>query len=249
MVSELSNHTRAGRVCMFHVGRSGSTVLADMLARHPRVTWDGELFEPTNKKWQFGADPWRLLRRQLEITTDRIYGFEFKFLLHCQWTGTALPDVVDLLKEEGFDHYIILRRRNSLRRIASSLVGRQTRVYHLKKERHAKLVSITIDVDKVFVDAVARPLLRCLEDEESGFAELSRLLDGRKVLNLTYEEDIEADPMVAYRRLCEYLNIDPVPASVRLARTNPFPLRDVIMNYAEVDKALAGTPFAWMTRD
>src|SRR6516225_3158271 len=36
---------RRGNVVMFHLGRSGSTVLASLLQQNPGVFWDGELFE------------------------------------------------------------------------------------------------------------------------------------------------------------------------------------------------------------
>jgi hypothetical protein len=234
---------------MFHIGRCGSTVVAGMLQRHPLVLWQGELFEPVNGKFKPGMDPWALLGEALAEAAGRIYGFEFKFFAHCQLTGAPLAEVVDRLKDQGFEHFVVLRRRNLLRRMASALVGRRTGTYHLRKERHAKLMSITIDTDRVFDDLAERPLLQCFEAFEAGFEDLSRLLDGLKVLHLTYEEDIEGGPGTGYARICEYLGIDAVPVPVPFTRMNPFPLRDIIMNFGDVEKALAGTPFAWMTRD
>ena len=35
-------------------------------------------------------------------------------------------------------------------------------------------------------------------------------------------------------------------ASVTLSKTNPFPLKDVIENFAEVKATLHNTPYEWM---
>lgn len=133
--------------------------------------------------------------------------------------------------------------------MVSALVARQSGAYHLKTNAHAKLVPIMIDIERVFDDTAERPLVECFEAFETGFADLSRLFEGQGSLTLTYEDDIERDPVVAYRRVCEYLGVETPSVPVRLARTNPFPLSDVIVNFAEVDRALAGTRFAWMTRE
>ena len=37
---------RPSNVASFHLGRSGSRLLGDLLKQHPRVVWEGELFSP-----------------------------------------------------------------------------------------------------------------------------------------------------------------------------------------------------------
>jgi hypothetical protein len=238
------------RVCMFHIGRSGSTVLADMLKQHPRVAWDGEVFEPTARKWQPGVSPSDLLRKRAETVGRKIYGIELKFF-HCRLIGLSLLETVCLLEKLGFGRYIILRRRNYLRKIVSSLIAQKTKVWHLSNGKRPRLVPITINVDKLRVEAPEpeRTLLQCLETYESEFAELDRLLGSQAPLRLTYESDIEKDPAVGYGKVCDYLGLEAKSAPVRLTRTTPYPLRDVIMNFQEVEARLAGTPFAWMVNE
>ena len=81
------------------------------------------------------------------------------------------------------------------------------------------------------------------------FRRLDELLANRNVLRLTYEDDIAPDPRIGYRRTCEFFGIQYEPAEVRLGKSNPFPLAEILVNYSEVERALRDTPFAWMLRD
>ena len=75
--------------------------------------------------------------------------------------------------------------------------------------------------------------------------EVETLLAGKNVLNLTYEDDIEQDPQ-KYRSICEFVDMEATKASVNFSKTNPFPLKDIIENFAEVKAALHNTPYEWM---
>jgi hypothetical protein len=74
-------------------------------------------------------------------------------------------------------------------------------------------------------------------------------MNGRGFLKLTYEDDIMQDPVKTSIQVCEFLGISPAPAVIRYTRSTPFPLRDVVANFREVETALAGTEFAWMLND
>jgi hypothetical protein len=72
------------------------------------------------------------------------------------------------------------------------------------------------------------------------------LLVGRDVLDLTYEDDVAADPVRAYRRICYFLGVKNEPVEIRYGRTTPQKLTEIIENFDEVKAALAGTEFEWM---
>lgn len=78
---------------------------------------------------------------------------------------------------------------------------------------------------------------------------MERSLGGRNVLRLTYEEDVERDPRVGYRRICSFLEIKPHDVPVRLGRTNPFTLGELIENFDEVRQALDGSQYGWMLEE
>lgn len=232
---------------MVHVGRSGSRVLASLLDQQPRVFWDGEIFEPDHRIWRPGRDPLSVLDRRRRLAGRRWYGFELKFF-HARLVGVPFPELVEGLFERGFERFVVLRRRNTLRKVVSSIRLHAERRSH-RRTGEATLKRFALDVGDVRIDRDRKPLVDYLEDYERQFERLDALLAGREVLRLTYEEDIAADPTRAYRRCCEFLDLAPRPVSVTYGRTNPFPLEEILLNWSEVEEALRGGPFEWMLRD
>ena len=245
---------RAGAVVMFHTGRCGSTVLADMLGQHRGVLWEGELYQRFFHIWarqgkrvdplRFHVDPVELLRRRQSRSGLRYYGLEVKFF-HLRIAGYELETFVAALDPLGFRHFVSLERRNQLRAIVSSLVGGEVG-YHRRGAAPATLHRVTLDPARVAIDRETRPLLAYLEDYEERFAALRRVLPPRATLHLVYEDDIRDDPRVAYRRLCEFLALEAKAPTINYDRTNPFALEEMLANFDEVAAALRDTRFEWM---
>lgn len=94
---------------MFHIGRSGSTVLCDMLNQHSDVSWDGELLKGTaattiNKPLRYSnpADRWynspyfpdrpfSFIESHMSKANTRFFGFETKFF-HLSQNNIELGD-------------------------------------------------------------------------------------------------------------------------------------------------------------
>ena len=66
------------------------------------------------------------------------------------------------------------------------------------------------------------------------------------LLQLVYEETLEADPQVAYRQLCAWLDLEVEPVTLLYRRINPEPLPQLIANWEEIRGLLEPTPYAWM---
>ena len=79
-VGLLASPWRAGSVAMFHMGRCGSTVLAKMLEQHPRIFWDGEIYERVSPRLYHRLGPRGFLRFKQMRAGRRFYGFEVKLL-------------------------------------------------------------------------------------------------------------------------------------------------------------------------
>lgn len=248
---------RKGSIATFHVGRCGSTVLGGLLGQHPRIYWDSEVYY---KQWALdgfrssGFDSARFIRQQMWKARTRYYGFEFKILQdqHLAIIGMDLPAYTAQLIAEGVTHFIVLERRNYLKRMASQYVGSKTGIRQIERGSGPAVTPVRLDVASCGFGEMQnpKPLIDCLVEIDQAYRSLETLLAGRNVLRLTYEADIlEHGPEVAYRKVCEFVGLEPVAVQVRNRRTNPFPLSEMLENFDEVAAVLRDTPFAWMLDD
>ena len=243
---------RRGNTVMFHTGRSGSSVVADLLARHPDIFWDGELFNYDLLVWRERMRPrlkqaGKTIGSRINYANVPIYGFE---VLSTQLQAGLIDtrEFVSMLDDFGVRQFILLTRRNILRKIVSNLVARERGRWRLKMGETAPMTRIFIDPENVRL-ACTKPLVEHIRDFREDYRALEETLGNRRTLQLVYEDDIAGDPRCAYRRICEFLNLAQVDLSVRHTRTTPQPLRDVIRNYNEVEMAIADTEFAWMLNE
>lgn len=242
---------------MFHTGRCGSTVLGDMLAQHPDVFWANEIFNEMT--WKFN---WNLIsrlrtRRFIEAAsstqTKKYYGFEIKFLpeqhLRAECINLSLPALIDLLRNMEM-RFIVLLRRNYLRRALSVEVARTTNEWHTN-ETKSNPVPVKINIDNFMTGSKSRPLIEHFNSIDENSRNLLVLLQDIPFLELYYEDDILIDPCIAYNKVAEFLNIESTALNykVRLQRTNPFKIEEMIENYDEVASHLMGTKYEWMLRN
>ena len=258
-VRPVTSLLRPGAVAMFHIGRCGSTVLADLLRQNKKIFWDGEIYQahcnwleskgiilsPNSLR---GQSPFELLQRHMRFSGARYYGFEIKFYnLRCYGIGTQV--FVDKIEKLGIDRFILLERRNYLRKIVSSVVAEKTGEYHLRISSNPKLVRVKIEIDELDLDYDRKPLLDHLRGFRDDVLNFQRLMHGPGFLKLTYEDDIMDDPVKTSVRVSKFLGVPPITGMIRYHRSTPFPLRDVVVNFREVEAALGGTEFAWMLND
>ena len=153
------------------------------------------------------------------------------------------------LKILGFSNFIILKRRNYLRKVVSVLVAEKAGHYHISNRAVAKIIRITLDCQRVEIDHQVRSLLNIFEEWDQDFIKLDELLKRDHTVHLEYENDILEDPLRAYGKICDFLDIDPGKPDVTLGRTTPFGTREIIENYSEVFDYLNGTKFEWMLEE
>ncbi len=246
------------RVAMFHFGRSGSTVLGDMLNQHKHIHWDGEIYEDVTSiiESQHGQfiygdetyryDPIAVLQKRLGRYPDIHYGFEVKYnqLEHC---GMGLEWYLPTLDTLGVNRFIVLRRKNILRKIISSLIAQQSGVWHTTTENPTPANSVKINPDKLCVERKTGSLLELLKHYSDYMDKLDTLLGEKEPLLLTYEDDIENNPFIGFNKIIEYLDLTPIVPNIHLVKTNPFPLQTLVENPEEIQAYLAKTPYAWMT--
>lgn len=219
---------------VFHLGRCGSKVLAGLLRHH--IAWLGEVYDTPLGVDRADPDP---ALTKIAAPFSGPVGVEIK-PWHLTMRNTSLDGALPLLRVRGFNRIVTLARRNHLRKIVSSYVARVRMLYHST----VPLPPVRVELPPyVYIDRRTRSILETIEDDAHDAARLCRVGD----LNLVYERDILRDPLVAYQRVCDLLDVVPFESpTIPLARTVPEPLRDVIINFDQVADALRGTSYAWM---
>lgn len=253
----LNSLIRHKRVALFHTGRCGSTVLASMLRQHPDWHWGGELFEKYMSvlpKQKIDSD---FVRRTI-LTSEcasvsPIYGFETKYLpqqhLSDNCLNMKLSAYVNLLNSIGFNYFITLHRRNYLKRAISVQVAMERGSWH-STEKPVSLTPVYINLSSVPNGCKTQSMLDLFDTIEKSYSELKECLSSTKYhLSLTYEDDIEQNPITAYNKICEFLNVSLQQPQVKLQRINPFPNKDVVQNWEEICGLLKDTQYSWMLRE
>lgn len=243
--------SRRGKIVLLHIGRSGSTVLGDLLGQDSRIFWDGEVL----KQYIRNADgidvkgSLAVIRERSGLSgADRFYGCEVK-PFHIARVKSSMREYMECLAQEGFTRFIVLERKNYLRKIISSVIAAETSRWHNSGYEKPSLSSVTVNPDRISIDYRNCSLLELLDGYRDDFRNIRTALAGREQLWLTFEDDVEQDPAVAYGRICEFLGMEPEDVTVRYARTNPWPLHSLVKNYEDIRSCLEGTDYAWMTRD
>ena len=155
------------------------------------------------------------------------------------------------IENKGFNYFIILDRKNRLRKILSSIIAHQhLNKWHNTKEEQNKLIKLKVNLNRVEIDFDSKPLIKYLEDYDKQFNELNQLLDNKNnLLKLYYEDDIQIDPKLAYIKICTFLGVSPMKLDVPLKRTNPYQIESMVINFSELEVYLKNSPYEWMLYD
>ena len=240
---------------MLHIGRCGSTVLANMLKQNPGVYWDGKTARQAHELYGDGVrdlDISDWFERQFSISGSRYYGFEFKMLRdqYASIFDKSVAEFLQLFKSIGVTHFILLYRGNTLNQAISHYSGLNNAVWHLSPDsgQQASKKSFSIDFDHVTTGSgQGLPLKDYLRDIEDTKDEIRHILQHDKLLELEYERDIlESGPLMAYEKVCNFLQIPGGNVFVKNKKVLALPPSEAVENYADAVSALAGTEFEWM---
>ena len=254
IMKSLNTGFRKENIAMFHTGRCGSTVLGNLLNQHPEIKWSGEIFAQMPKKYAgchwCMEEPLKLLQLRMYKDRARYYGFETKATkdkhLKEGWVNMELSAYIKALVDLGYGRFMILERKNYLRKLVSTLIGRKTGMLHTTSQKK-DIVLVQIDLQNVLnKEKDPKTLLQYFEDLENHYAELQLLLSKHEPLYLTYEGDILNNPILSYENICSYLGIPIHPVNIKHKRTNPFELSQLIENYEAVAEVMQNTKYAWM---
>jgi LPS sulfotransferase NodH len=222
-----------------------------MLNAHTKIFWAGEIFE----KYMRAAQNKTLndfvsttVNSSRNKSVSSIYGFETKYLAqqhlseHCLNLG--IGDYIQLLRILGFSYFIVLHRKNYLRRAISIQVAKETMRWH-SKEITSSPTRVFIDVHSFRTGSLREPLVDLFARIDESYERLRHSLPGNSLL-LTYEEDIQESPLIAYKKVCDFLDVADEAPAISLRRTNPFTYEQMVENFEEVEAVLKDTKYSWM---
>jgi hypothetical protein len=243
-------------VVIWHVGRCGSSVLGQCLNMHPDLQWENEIFN----RWmpqRRGDNPVPPLGEAIvNVKRNQTLPFqvvEVKFLpqQHPGIFRISALEMADVLADYGYHKAVLLERKNILRRMISHCIALETRCFHLPASSPTPLPhSITINISAIRVGTETRSLMDWLEHIEEAYRKHHEGLRIRQgLLHLCYEEHLQADPRVAFHKVCTYLGVKTMSVDVGLRRTNPFHLRELVRNYGDVEDILSNSRFGWMLEE
>ena len=142
----------ADGVFMFHQGRCGSTVLAHLLDRHPKLTDFGGIFEKPYQRGRLPAPAAAMLRakRAQAFPGQAFVAAKFFECLHLALLGASIEEFAGLLRACGYRRFIVLDRKNYLKTIVSSMLAlRRGRRFHYRAGEAIPDVQVAIDVDRI----------------------------------------------------------------------------------------------------
>ncbi len=223
------------RFVIYGQGRSGSSVLLDLIGSHPDVYCESEIF---NKKVAARLlRPWDYLHARADLSPKPAYGCKMKIYQMTDDQGVEDPHQFMLDLHAG-DWKVIHLVREDLFRKALSLVVAEARGQFLDRKAGGT------GVDSIAIDPAR--LQEAMRERRNADEEELAALEGIPHVRVTYERDLldSEKHQAVSDRVLEYLGLESAPVETRYVRTSRGHISDYISNYAVVRDYLSGTEFA-----
>ena len=240
------------KICCLHFGRCGSTLLGNMLASHPNLSWAGELFHEHHERTDRNQslNPYQLLQEQTAKCEKRCFGFETKFQ-HLDSNGLAVELSIYLrrLTSLGFNKYILLKRNNYLRQALSVAKGQLSGRWHAQSLTEVQtLEPFFFDVSSVSLGGANRTLLKCFEFLDSTYENsFDTFVDlGLNFIEVNYEHHLEVSPTAGFKRVIDFLELVYSRPTISTRRLDSRSVREMITNFDDVQHCLKGSKYEWM---
>lgn len=218
--------TPKGKFVIFGTGRSGSTLLVNLLNSNSNIFCDNEIY---HRKVMF---PFLYLKFRSILGNKKVYGFKcltyhLALSLGCD-TEEQKKAYLRQLTEKGYK-IIYLRRHNIFRQGLSNLYARYKNQFHSNAQAGVRNKGKKMPVEIEELDRWMKAL-----EEQIGVE--SRLLEGIPHLELSYEDDLsnsESHPQT-FAKLSNFLGIQFEVPETKLRKVTPKSLDSFIENPEEV---------------
>jgi LPS sulfotransferase NodH len=219
------------KLLIFGQGRTGSTLLGDLLASHPQFHFGNELLR-ARTRW-----PAAYLEGLRAAHEDKVFCAHVK-----PYHLTDFQDVEDVagwLRRMHDNGWVIahLQRHDVVRHALSNFSRNAVGVSHFTSTDARRTPRLVVDPAELLTWVDARSQIAAWERE---------LLAGLEHHVVVYERDLQQPEQwqPTANRLWAAVGLTPVPVMTQLRKINPQSLRDLLVNYDEVASSLEGTAYA-----
>lgn len=227
------------RFLVFAQGRTGSTVLMDLLNSHRQISCLGEIFS---------RNVIRSVQRPVEfaeglccLSTNLASGYKVAVYQITNSQRMAPRDFLRRFRERGWS-ILYLKRTNLLRHAVSDIRGDYTRIFHhtsdkgdtsLKSTRSRR---IHVPIDRLF---------ETLKFREDCLTREANALDGFPHFMIEYERDLLSieSKQAVMDRIFEYLSLPACRVKTEYRKVTSRDLSDVLSNHEEIRDAVKGTRY------
>lgn len=219
-------------------GRTGSTVLSDLLNCHPEIFCDVEIFNflYSKSKVQFPYLYISSCSKRASAYKRTVYGFRVKKAqLKYEHKYKYYREIFPRLHKEGWK-FIHLKRLNFLKHTISNLILAETKVAHIRNGE-------TLPIKKIKVDC--NTLLENIKYSEEVERAEENNLNGIPNLKIIYENDIldNTKHQNTANKVFSFLGLKPHKVNTQYKRIVSENLQDVILNYDEVYEFFKDTEY------
>lgn len=233
----------ANRFVMYTRGRTGSTLLTDLINCHPDILCDVEIFNfmYSNGIVKFPNKYTDSCSKRATIAGKSTYGFKVKISqLKDEHKYKDYGKILTDLNSEGWK-FIYLKRENFISHMISNLMAAETNVYHLKKNEEGYNKKIHVD-GQLLLDAIKFGDETMKAEEEN--------LRNIPHLTIVYETDLldNSKHQETADKIFNYIGLKEHKVSANFKKVVPKDLRETIINYDEVYNFFKGTEYLDMLK-
>lgn len=220
-------------------GRTGSTVLTDLLNSHPDMLCDYEIFSISNTKSKI---KYPLLyvnscSKRATVKNKPVYGFKVK--IEQLKNEHGYKDIAGLLKmfyDNGWK-IIYLKRENILSHSISGIISNKTNIFHVRNGNNFLHEKINID---------CRHLLDVMKYFDDLGKQEEQSLKNVPHVNVSYETDLldNSNHQKTADRIFDFLGINACPVNTGLKKIIPENLKNFIQNYEEMHEAVSSSEYS-----
>lgn len=221
---------------IFGQGRTGSTLLVNLINCAENVYCDGEIFGT-----EYPFDIWHkrlYMKLRSKAFKQKTYGCRIKIYELYKHQGMSTDESIAFINTLAKDGWKIihLTRTNKFRQCLSSLVAEERNVYHRQDNGEEVLDQITLDESQVLFRI--NWLLKFDSEEDKALEEID-------VCSINYEVDLEDsnNHQATLDRITLFLNLKQATAKSNLKKTSARILSTYISNHKQIEQVVLNSKY------